>query len=187
MKRGPRIVALYQTNMVVNSVVRACWSLTNCCDLLTAMFMDRSTTLFSSVFTSFNVFFSSTSSSPASEIRRRKRDDQTEDGFKKDGKIHSFKQADKDDDENNTWNGNSTQQMWNIILLSKLSPEISCTRRITISNLLLETYIRYSRSAILVEQDTNEKCNASCDVFWLFRNVHLYCNKAMFNTQKNPI
>ncbi|XP_028391530.1 UBX domain-containing protein 4-like [Dendronephthya gigantea] len=53
----------------------------------------------------------STSSSSASEIRRRKRDEQNEEHFKKDGKIHSFKQPDKDDDENNTWNGNSTQQM----------------------------------------------------------------------------
>ena len=55
--------------------------------------------------------FSASSSPVASEVRKRTRDDQNEDRFKKDGKIHSFKQADNDDDENNTWNGNSTQQM----------------------------------------------------------------------------
>ena len=61
---------------------------------------------------SVNFFIFSTSSSPtASEVRKRTRDDQNEDRFKKDGKIHSFKQSDNDDDENNTWNGNSTQQM----------------------------------------------------------------------------
>ncbi|CAB3978935.1 UBX domain-containing 4 [Paramuricea clavata] len=54
---------------------------------------------------------SSSSSPAASEVRKRTRDDQNEDRFKKDGKIHSFKQSDNDDDENNTWNGNSTQQM----------------------------------------------------------------------------
>ena len=50
-------------------------------------------------------------SSSSSEVRKRTKDDQNEDRFKKDGKIHSFKQSDNDDDENNTWNGNSTQQM----------------------------------------------------------------------------
>ena len=51
-------------------------------------------------------------------MRKRKGDDPKEDRFKKDGKIHSFKRTDNDDDENNTWNGNSTQQMWRLILLS---------------------------------------------------------------------
>jgi hypothetical protein len=61
---------------------------------------------------SAHVSIFSTSSSPtASEVRKRTRDDQNEDRFKKDGKIHSFKQGGNDDDENNTWNGNSTQQM----------------------------------------------------------------------------
>ena len=55
--------------------------------------------------------FSASSFPVASEVRKRTRDDQNEDRFKKDGKIHSFKQTDNDDDENNTWNGNSTQQM----------------------------------------------------------------------------
>lgn len=66
------------------------------------------------------LYFSTSSSPATSEVRKRTRADQIEDRFKKDGKIHSFKQTDNDDDENNTWNGNSTQQMWSSILLSIL-------------------------------------------------------------------
>ncbi|XP_046847067.1 UBX domain-containing protein 4-like [Xenia sp. Carnegie-2017] len=54
---------------------------------------------------------SNPSSSSLGSNARRRITRENENRFKKDGKIHSFQQDDKDDDENNTWNGNSTQQM----------------------------------------------------------------------------
>lgn len=40
------------------------------------------------------------------EFLRKKSED-----FKKDGKIYRLRTQEDDEDDNNTWNGNSTQQM----------------------------------------------------------------------------
>ncbi|KAG9463335.1 hypothetical protein GDO78_021950, partial [Eleutherodactylus coqui] len=51
----------------------------------------------------------SSSSEPKREVRKRVLEKRT-DEFKKEGKIYRLRTQD-DEDENNTWNGNSTQQM----------------------------------------------------------------------------
>jgi hypothetical protein len=43
-------------------------------------------------------------------VRKRVLEKRTED-FKKEGKIYRLRTQDDGEDENNTWNGNSTQQM----------------------------------------------------------------------------
>ncbi|XP_073710816.1 UBX domain-containing protein 4 [Misgurnus anguillicaudatus] len=63
----------------------------------------------------FSTGSSSSSSSSSSEpkrdaVRKRVLEKKSED-FKKDGKIYRLRTQEDDEDDNNTWNGNSTQQM----------------------------------------------------------------------------
>uniref|UniRef100_A0A493TJ70 Uncharacterized protein n=1 Tax=Anas platyrhynchos platyrhynchos TaxID=8840 RepID=A0A493TJ70_ANAPP len=52
----------------------------------------------------------SLTSSPPKHVRKRVMEKRGED-FKKEGKIYRLRTQDDGEDENNTWNGNSTQQM----------------------------------------------------------------------------
>ena len=45
------------------------------------------------------------------ETLRKRTMENRPDDFKKDGKIHRLRTQEDSEDENNTWNGNSTQQM----------------------------------------------------------------------------
>lgn len=47
---------------------------------------------------------------PRQAVRKRVMEKRGED-FKKEGKIYRLRTQDDGEDENNTWNGNSTQQM----------------------------------------------------------------------------
>jgi hypothetical protein len=53
---------------------------------------------------------SSSKSEKREPVRKRVLEKRTED-FKKEGKIYRLRTQDDGEDENNTWNGNSTQQM----------------------------------------------------------------------------
>ncbi|XP_067891143.1 UBX domain-containing protein 4 isoform X2 [Heterodontus francisci] len=54
---------------------------------------------------------SSNASDTDREVRRRKLFEKRGEDFKREGKIYRLRTEDDADDENNTWNGNSTQQM----------------------------------------------------------------------------
>ncbi|KAM6984987.1 UBX domain-containing protein 4 [Aplochiton taeniatus] len=54
---------------------------------------------------------SSSSGEPKRESLRKRTLEKRPEDFKKDGKIHRLRTQEDSEDENNTWNGNSTQQM----------------------------------------------------------------------------
>lgn len=60
---------------------------------------------------------SSSTSEPKRETVRKRVSEKRGEEFKKEGKIYRLRTQD-DDDENNTWNGNSTQQMYHVICLT---------------------------------------------------------------------
>lgn len=45
------------------------------------------------------------------EVRRRRMLEKRGEDFKKEGRIYRLRREEDTDDDNNTWNGNSTQQM----------------------------------------------------------------------------
>eukprot|EP00794_Sanderia_malayensis_P003445 gene3445-3941_t len=46
-----------------------------------------------------------------SRQKQSEKPNQNQPAYKREGNVHRFKQDEKDDEDNNTWNGNSTQQM----------------------------------------------------------------------------